>query len=64
MPRTTAQKVKAVRQSLRLTQRDLERKSGVSNSCISQFENGLHDITLEKFKAIAKALRCSPGSLI
>lgn len=57
-------RVRSDRKAAKLTLRDLERLSGVSNCYISQIENGrVRDITTGVCAKLAKGLKCDPAWL-
>ena len=57
--------VKRKRANLNLTQRDLEERSGVTQSMISKVEGGNADnVSIEILRKLAKALNCSVIDLL
>ncbi len=57
--------VKRKRAGLKLTQKDLEDKSGVTQSMISKIEGGNADnVSIEILRKLAKALNCSVIDLL
>jgi len=57
--------LKRKRADLNLTQRDLEEKSGVTQSMISKVEAGNADnVSIEILRKLAKALNCSVIELL
>src|SRR5262249_21753148 len=57
-------RVRALRESQGLTQRNLAEKSGVSSRFLAQLEAGDGNISLERFDAVARALATSPSALL
>src|SRR5215472_11202130 len=57
-------RVRALRESQGLTQRNLADKSGVSARFLAQLEAGDGNISLERFDAVARALATSPAALL
>jgi XRE family aerobic/anaerobic benzoate catabolism transcriptional regulator len=57
-------RVRALRESQALTQRNLAEKSGVSARFLAQLEAGDGNISLERFDAVARALSTSPAALL
>lgn len=56
-------KLKTMRKQKNLTQLELARKIGVSESYICQIENGKM-ISIKKLDSLAKALGCEPKDLL
>lgn len=61
---TTGERVKELREKLRMTQTDLAVKLGYADkTVISKIENGKHNIPLARIQAYAEAL-CTSGSYL
>ena len=56
--------LRALRKKLGLTQRDLERKTGVSQAMLSAFENNVGGLTMRRILAIADCLETSVDYLL
>lgn len=62
---TVGERIKARRQELQITQKELADKLGVTFQLISRYENNVVDtIPTRKLKQIAAILRCSPYDLM
>lgn len=62
---TVGERIKARRQELEMTQKELADKMGVTFQLISRYENNVVDtIPTRKLKRIADILRCSPYDLM
>lgn len=61
---TIGEKIKRRRTKLHISQPELSRRTGVSQSYISEIENGNHIPTATVLAAIAKALKCTTDSLV
>ena len=62
---TVGERIKARRQELELTQKELADKLGCTFQLISRYENNVVDtIPTKKLKQIADVLRCSPYDLM
>lgn len=57
-------KIKELRKQKKLSQKDLSEKSGISERMISDYENGIADISLNKLQNIARVLNCAVSELI
>lgn len=57
-------RLRELRKSARLSQGDLAKAVGLSQSAISQMENGIADIGLEWMRRFARALGCTPADLL
>lgn len=65
MKSVTKYKIKERRERLNMSQKELSTKSGVCRATLSLLENNADiDIKVSTLSALAKALRCSPASLI
>ncbi|MBL7132130.1 MAG: helix-turn-helix transcriptional regulator [Candidatus Omnitrophica bacterium] len=56
-------KLKTRRQQMKLTQLELAKKTGVSESYICQIENGKM-VSIRKLEQLAKALKCDAKDLL
>lgn len=56
--------IKRRREQLRLTQDELGRKLGVTNTTILRYERPGTTITLDRLQALAQALYCTPADLL
>lgn len=59
-----ADKIRARRKVLDISQQQLARISGIAQSSISRYENGDGGITLEYIVKLANVLECSPLYLV
>ena len=59
-----ADKIRARRKVLDISQQQLARISGIAQSSISRYENGEGGITLEYIVKLANVLECSPLYLV
>ena len=60
----TKYKIKERREKLKMSQIELSRRSGICRATLSLLENGADvDVKISTINALAKALKCSPGSL-
>ncbi|MFY4727553.1 helix-turn-helix domain-containing protein [Nitrospira sp. BLG_2] len=48
-------------ENFRMTQRELERLTGISQSTISAIENNSVNLSVERAKVLARAIRCHPA---
>lgn len=62
---STGERIRARREELNMTQKELAEKVGISFQLVSHYEKNLVDtIPTKRLKAIAEALRCSPYELM
>lgn len=65
MQNIVGQNIRKRRLQLQLTQLDLAYLVGVtSKAAISRVENGVEDLTTDRIRKYAKALKCSPSDLM
>jgi len=57
-------KIKKFREKRKLTQKELALKIEISQSFLSEIENGKYDIKLSMLCKISKTLKVAPGKLI
>ena len=57
-------KIKELRKQKKLSQKDLSEKSGISERMLSDYENEIADISLNKLQNIASILNCAVSELI
>jgi len=57
-------RIKSCRLSARLTQAQLSDRSGITQSHLSQIENGKFPMTIETFGAICRGLKMQPDILL
>ena len=57
-------RIKELRKQKKLSQKDLSEKSGISERMLSDYENGIADISLNKLQNIASILNCAVSELI
>lgn len=55
--------LKAVRQRIGISQRELSKMSGVSHGYISELESNLKSPTIDTLCKLARALECKPDDL-
>lgn len=59
-----AESVRVRRVQLKMTQKDLSRKTGIKQPTISAIENGVNNPTLETILLISEAMNCTVSDLI
>lgn len=57
-------RIKELRKQKKLSQKYLSEKSGISERMLSDYENGIADISLNKLQNIASILNCAVSELI
>lgn len=61
---TVGSRIRAIRNELHLTQVELSKRSGVSQSAISDIEKGVKSPSVETLQMIAEALGRSPADFV
>ncbi len=61
---SVGESVKILREFQELSQNELARLTGISQSTISAIENGRVQLGVERAKVLARALRCHPAVLL
>ena len=64
MDLSVGQSVRIIRELQELSQNDLSRLTGISQSTISAIENDRVQLGVERAKVIAQALQCHPAVLV
>ena len=57
-------KIKELRKQKKISQKDLSEKTGISKRMLSDYENGITDVSLSKLQNIASILNCAVSELI
>ena len=61
---SVGESVRIIRELQELSQNELARRTGISQSTISAIENSRIQLGVERAKALARALQCHPAVLV